>query len=64
MSVNPVMSAHYDQLIELLDIVVIWQKFGMFLPGIKNEHIQVIECDKKENDQKKLLFYKMFSCSS
>ena len=36
---------HYDQLIELLDTLVNWQKFGTFLPGIKSECIQVIKCD-------------------
>ena len=39
MSIRP----KYDQLIELVDTVVNWQKFGTFLPGIKSEHIQVIE---------------------
>ena len=36
MSVDPAMSIRpkYDQLIELLDTLVNWQKFGAFLPGI------------------------------
>ena len=49
MSIRP----KYDQLIELLDTLVIWQKFGTFLPGIKSEHIQVIECDIRGNDLQK-----------
>ena len=58
LSVRP----QYDQLIELLDTLVNWQKFGTFLPGIKSEHIQVIERDKKENDQQKAaLFSKWLS---
>ena len=58
MSVRP----KYDQLIELLDTLVNWQKFGTFLPGIKSEDIQVIERDKKENDlQKAALFSKWLS---
>ena len=64
MSVDPAMSVRprYDQLIELLDSLVNWQKFGTFLPGIKREHIQVIERDKKENDQQKAaLLTKWFS---
>ena len=43
----------YDQLIELLDTLVSWQKFGTFLPGIKSEHIQVIECENRRIDQQK-----------
>ena len=43
----------YDQLIELLDTLVNWQKFGTFLPGIKSKHIQVIERDKREKKQQK-----------
>ena len=61
---NPPLSIRpkYDQLIELLDTLVNWQKFGTFLPGIKSEHIQVIERDKKENDQQKAtLFSKWLS---
>ena len=53
MSVRP----KYDQLIELLDTLVNWQKFGTFLPGIKSEHIQVIERDKIENDQQKAALF-------
>ena len=48
----------YDQLIELLDTLVNWQKFGTFLPGIKSEHIQVIERDIL---QKAALFSKWLS---
>ena len=52
----------YDQLIELLDTLVNWQKFGTFLPGIKSEHIQVIERDIRGNDlQKATLFSKWLS---
>ena len=52
----------YDQLIELLDTLVNWQKFGAFLPGIKSEHIQVIECDIRGTDQQKAaLFSKWLS---
>ena len=53
----------YDQLIELLDTLVNWQKFGTFLPGnIKSEHIQVIERDNRGNDQQKAaLFSKWLS---
>ena len=47
----------YEQLIELLDILVNWQKFSTFLPGIKSEHIQVIERDKKENNQQKAALF-------
>ena len=64
MSLDPAMSVRpkYDQLIELLDTLVNWQKFGTFLPGIKSEHIQVLERDKKENDlQKGALFSKWLS---
>ena len=58
MSIRP----QYDQLIELLDTLVNWQKFGTFLPGIKSEHIQVIECDIRGNDlQKAALFSKWLS---
>ena len=49
MSVRP----KYDQLLELLDTLVNWQKFGAFLPGIKSEHIQVIERDIRAIDQQK-----------
>ena len=52
----------YDQLIELLDTLVNWQKFGTFLPGIESEHIQVIERDIRGTDlQKAALFSKWFS---
>ena len=64
MSSDSALSARpkYDQLIELLDTLVNWQKFGTFLPGIKSEHVQVIERDKKENDlQKGSLFSKWLS---
>ena len=55
MSIRP----QYDQLIELLDTLVNWQKFGTFLPGIKSEHIQVIERDIRGTDlQKAALFSK------
>ena len=58
MSVRP----KYDQLIELLDTLVNWQKFGTFLPGIKSEHIQVIEHDIRGTDlQKAALFSKWLS---
>ena len=57
-----VVQPKYDQLIELLDTLVNWQKFGTFLPGIKSEHIQEIECDIKKNDQQKAaLFTKWLS---
>ena len=64
MSADPGMSVRpmYDQLIELLDTLVNWQKFGTFLPGIKNEHIQVIECENRRIDQQKAaLFSKWLS---
>ena len=64
MSVDPAMSVRpkYDQLIELLDTLVNWQTFGAFLPGIKSEHIQVIECDIRRIDQQKAaLFMKWLS---
>ena len=64
MSADPSMSIRpkYDQLIELLDTLVNWQKFGTFLPGIKSEHIQVIECDIRGTDlQKAALFSKWLS---
>ena len=64
MSGNPAMSVRpkYDQLLELLDTLVNWQKFGAFLPGIKSEHIQVIECDIRGTDlQKAALFSKWLS---
>ena len=52
----------YDQLIELLDTLVNWQKFGTFLPGIKSEYIQVIERDIRGTDlQKAALFSKWLS---
>ena len=58
LSVRP----QYDQLLELLDTLVNWQKFGAFLPGIKSEHIQVIERDVRGNDlQKAALFSKWLS---
>ena len=58
LSVRP----QYDQLIELLDTLVNWQKFGTFLTGIKSEHIQVIERDIRGNDlQKAALFSKWLS---
>ena len=64
MSVDPAMSVRpkYDQLIELLDTLVNWQTFGAFLPGIKSEHIQVIECENRRIDQQKAaLFMKWLS---
>ena len=64
MSEDPAMSVRpkYDQLIELLDTLVNWQKFGTFLPGIKSEHIQVIERDIRGTDlQKAALFSKWLS---
>ena len=64
MSGDPVMFVipKYDQLIELLDTLVNWQKFGVFLPGIKSEHIQVIERDIRGTDlQKAALFSKWLS---
>ena len=58
LSVRP----QYDQLLELLDTLVNWQKFGAFLTGIKSEHIQVIERDIRGNDlQKAALFSKWLS---
>ena len=53
MSVRP----KYDQLVELLDTLVNWQKFGTFLPGIKSEHIQVIECENRRIDQQKAALF-------
>ena len=67
MSADPAMSVRpkYDQLIELLDTLVNWQKFGTFLPGIKSEDIQVIERDNRETDrQKAALFSKWLSVCS
>ena len=64
MSADPAMSVRpkYDQLIELLDTLVNWQKFGTFLPGIKSEDIQVIERDNRGTDrQKAALFSKWLS---
>ena len=64
MSVDPLTSVRpkYDQLVELLDTLVNWQKFGTFLPGIKSEHIQVIERDIRGTDlQKGALFTKWLS---
>ena len=64
MSGDPAMSVRpkYDQLIELLDTLVNWQTFGTFLPGIKSEHIQVIERDIRGTDlQKAALFSKWLS---
>ena len=50
----------YDQLIELLESLVNWEKFGAFLPGIKSEHIQVIEYENRRIDQQKnCSFFKM-----
>ena len=52
----------YDQLIELLESLVNWEKFGTFLPGIKSEHIQVIERENTRIDkQKAALFSKWLS---
>ena len=47
MSADSVLSIRpeYKELIQLLDTLVDWQTFGVFLPGIKKEHIQVIEHD-------------------
>ena len=64
MSADPALSVRpkYDQLIELLDTLVNWQKFGAFLPGIKSEHIQVLERDNRGTDQQKTaLFSKWLS---
>ena len=64
MSGDPAMSVRpkYDQLIELLDTLVNWQKFGAFLPGIKSEHIQVIDHENRRIDQQKAaLFSKWLS---
>ena len=64
MSGDPAMSVRpkYDLLIELLDALVNWEKFGTFLPGIKSEHIQVIERDIRGTDQQKAaLFSKWLS---
>ena len=43
MSADPALSIRpkYDQLIELLDTLVNWQKLGTFLSCIMSEHIQV-----------------------
>ena len=59
MSVDPAMSVRpkYDQLIELLDTLVNWQKFGTFLPGIKSEDIQVIEHDNRGTDRQKATLF-------
>ena len=64
MSADPALSVRpkYNQLLELLETLVNWQKFGAFLPGIKSEHIQVIERDIRGNDlQKGALFSKWLS---
>ena len=64
MSGDPAMSIRpkYDQLLELLDTLVSWEKFGAFLPGIKSEHIQVIERENRRIDQQKTaLFSKWLS---
>ena len=59
MSVDPAMSVRpkYDQLIELLDTLVNWQKFGTFLPGIRSEDIQVIERDNRGTDRQKAALF-------
>ena len=57
-----VVQPKYDQLIELLDTLVNWQKFGTFLPEIMSEDIQVIERDNRGTDrQKDALFTKWLS---
>ena len=64
MSTDPISSVRpkYDQLMKLLDTLVNWQKFGTFLPGIKSEHIQVIEYENRRIDQQKAaLFMKWLS---
>ena len=42
-----------EKLTEYLDRLVSWQKFGIFLPGINSEDIQVIERDHVGNDRQK-----------
>ena len=67
MSVDSALSVRpkSDQLIELLDALVNWQKFDFFLSGIKSEHIQVIECDTRGTDlQKMALFSKWLNVHS
>ena len=64
MSADPALSVRpqYDQLIELLDTLVNWQKFGTFLPGIESKDIQIIECDNRGTDKQKVtLFSKWLS---
>ena len=58
-SVDPAMSGKpkYDQLIELLDTLVDWQKFGAFLPGIEREDIEVIEHESSSVDQQKAALF-------
>ena len=54
----------YDQLIELLDTLVNWQKFGTFLTGIERRDIERIEADtsiKGIDQQKAALFTKWLS---
>ena len=53
LSVTP----EYGQLIEFLDTLVKWQKFGTFLPGIKSEDIQVIELEESKVDQQKAALF-------
>ena len=37
----------FDKLTLWLGPLINWQRFGTFLPGIKHEHIQSIEVDKR-----------------
>ena len=66
MSTDPTFSVRpkYDQLIELLDTLVNWQKFGTFLPRIKSEDIQVIERDNRGTDKQKATLFSKWLCLS
>ena len=50
-------SPEYGQLIEFLESLVNWQKFGIFLPGIKSEDIQVIKTEESKIDQQKAALF-------
>ena len=59
MSGDPAMSVRpqHNQLLELLNNLVNWQKFGAFLPGIEREDIEVIECESSGVDQQKAALF-------
>lgn len=55
---------HYHCYLEWLQPLADWQSFGVYLPGIKDHHIEEIEHERTLADhQKRALFSKWFGLS-